>query len=33
MEDNENIVQAIIRETKEETGVTVEPNRIVLYLF
>lgn len=29
LEDNENIVQAIIRETKEETGVTVEPKRVV----
>jgi 8-oxo-dGTP diphosphatase len=29
LEDNENIIQAIIRETKEETGVTVEPKRVV----
>lgn len=29
LEDNENIVQAIIRETKEETGVTVQPKRVV----
>ena len=28
--DNENIVQAIIRETKEETGVIVEPKRVVV---
>lgn len=29
LEDNENIVQAIIRETQEETGITVEPKRVV----
>ncbi|MGB6422847.1 MAG: NUDIX hydrolase [Anaerolineales bacterium] len=29
LEDNENSVQAIIRETKEETGVTVEPERVI----
>lgn len=29
LEDDENVVQAIIRETKEETGVTVEPKRVV----
>ncbi len=29
MEDDENIVQAITRETKEETGVTVSPERVV----
>ena len=29
LEDNENIIQAIIRETKEETGVTVAPKRVV----
>ena len=29
LEDNENVVQAIIRETKEETGITVKPNRVV----
>ena len=29
LEDNENIVQTIIRETKEETGVTVAPKRVV----
>jgi ADP-ribose pyrophosphatase YjhB (NUDIX family) len=29
LEDNENIIQAIIRETKEETGVSVAPKRVV----
>lgn len=29
LEDNENIVQAIIRETKEEAGITVKPKRVV----
>lgn len=29
LEDNENVIQAIIRETKEETGVTVAPKRVV----
>jgi ADP-ribose pyrophosphatase YjhB (NUDIX family) len=29
LEDEENIVQAIIRETKEETGVSVAPKRVV----
>ncbi len=29
MEDDENVVQAIIRETKEETGVSVSPKRVV----
>jgi ADP-ribose pyrophosphatase YjhB (NUDIX family) len=29
LEDDENIVQAIIRETKEETGVSVAPKRVV----
>jgi 8-oxo-dGTP diphosphatase len=29
LEDDENIVQAIIRETKEETGITVKPKRVV----
>jgi len=29
LEDNENVVQAIIRETEEETGVTVKPKRVV----
>jgi len=29
LEDNENVVQAIVRETREETGVTVKPKRVV----
>jgi len=29
LEDGENVVQAIIREVQEETGVTVEPKRVV----
>ena len=29
LEDNENVVQAIIRETKEETGIAVKPKRVV----
>ncbi len=29
LEDHENVVQAIIRETKEETGVTVQPQRVI----
>jgi len=29
LEDGENVVQAIIREVWEETGVTVEPKRVV----
>jgi ADP-ribose pyrophosphatase YjhB (NUDIX family) len=29
LEDDENIVQAIIRETREETGVLVAPQRVV----
>lgn len=29
LEDDENIVQAVIRETREETGVIVEPKRVV----
>jgi 8-oxo-dGTP pyrophosphatase MutT (NUDIX family) len=28
-EDQENVVQTIIRETKEETGITVEPKRVM----
>ncbi len=28
-EDEENIVQTIIRETQEETGITVEPKRVI----
>ena len=30
LEDNENVVQAIIRETKEETGITVQPQKVVV---
>jgi ADP-ribose pyrophosphatase YjhB (NUDIX family) len=30
LEDEENIVQAVIRETKEETGITVKPKRVVV---
>lgn len=30
LEDNENIVQAIIRETKEETEITVQPQKVVV---
>jgi ADP-ribose pyrophosphatase YjhB (NUDIX family) len=29
VEDDENVVQAIIRETKEETGVIVKPIRVI----
>lgn len=29
LEQDENVLQAIIRETKEETGVTVRPQRVV----
>jgi len=29
LEDDENIVQAIIREVKEETGVLVEPKKVI----
>ncbi len=29
LEDDENVVQAVIREVWEETGVTVEPKRVV----
>ena len=29
LEDNENIVQAIIRETQEETGITVRPQKVI----
>jgi len=28
--DNENIIQAIIRETKEETGIIVKPKRVII---
>jgi ADP-ribose pyrophosphatase YjhB (NUDIX family) len=30
LEDNENIIQAVIRETKEETNVIVQPQRVVI---
>jgi ADP-ribose pyrophosphatase YjhB (NUDIX family) len=29
LEDEENVVQAIVRETKEETGLTVQPEKVV----
>jgi len=29
LKENENVVQAIIRETKEETGITVRPKQVV----
>ena len=29
LEDGENVVQAIIRETREETGLTVQPKTVV----
>ncbi len=29
LDDSENIVQAIIRETKEETDIVIEPKRVV----
>jgi 8-oxo-dGTP diphosphatase len=29
LEDGENVVQAIIRETKEETGIIVQPKRVI----
>jgi 8-oxo-dGTP diphosphatase len=29
LEDHENVIQAIIRETKEETGIIVKPKRVV----
>jgi 8-oxo-dGTP pyrophosphatase MutT (NUDIX family) len=29
LEDEENVVQAIVRETKEETGLTVQPEMVV----
>jgi 8-oxo-dGTP pyrophosphatase MutT (NUDIX family) len=28
--DNEDIIQAIIRETMEETGIVVKPNRVII---
>lgn len=30
LEDNENVVQAIVRETMEETNVKVQPKRVVI---
>ena len=30
LQDDENVVQAIVRETKEETAVTVRPKRVVV---
>jgi 8-oxo-dGTP diphosphatase len=30
LEDYENVIQAIVRETQEETGVTVQPERVVI---
>jgi len=30
LHDNENVVQAIIRETKEETGIAVRPQKVVV---
>ena len=30
LEQNENILQAIIREVQEETGITVQPKRVVI---
>ena len=30
LEDDENVVHAIIRETKEETGITVQPQIVVV---
>lgn len=29
LKDEENVVQAIIRETKEETGIIVQPKRVI----
>jgi len=29
LEDAENVVQAVVRETMEETGITVRPHRVV----
>jgi len=29
LEDDENILQAVIREVKEETGILVEPKRVI----
>ena len=30
LNDDENIIQAVIRETKEETGIIVKPKRVVV---
>ena len=30
LEENENVVQAIVRETMEETNVRVQPKRVVI---
>ncbi len=30
LEDSENVVQGVIRETKEETGITVQPQRVAV---
>lgn len=30
LRDDENVIQAIVRETKEETAVTVRPRRVVV---
>jgi 8-oxo-dGTP pyrophosphatase MutT (NUDIX family) len=30
LKDHENVVQAIVREAQEETGVTVQPKRVVM---
>ena len=30
LRDEENVIQAIVRETKEETAVTVRPKRVVI---
>jgi 8-oxo-dGTP diphosphatase len=30
LDDDENVVQAIIRETREETGITVSPQKVVV---
>lgn len=30
LQDDENVIQAIVRETKEETAVTVRPKRVVV---
>jgi 8-oxo-dGTP diphosphatase len=30
LKDHENVIQAIVREAQEETGVTVQPERVVI---